>query len=59
MEDNGEEAVEGATMDSNAEFINEILENHVVTGDGLLVNFVYVHDFNININIEIFKFLFK
>lgn len=40
MEDNGEEAVEGATMDSNAEFINEILENHVVTGDGLLVNFV-------------------
>ncbi|CAK9809075.1 Condensin complex subunit 1 [Anthophora quadrimaculata] len=40
MEDNGEEAVEGAAEDADAEFINDTLENHVVTGDGLLVRFV-------------------
>ncbi|CAL7943553.1 unnamed protein product [Xylocopa violacea] len=40
IEDNGEEAVEGAAEDADAEFINDILENHVVTGDGLLVKFV-------------------
>ncbi|XP_076302628.1 condensin complex subunit 1-like [Lasioglossum baleicum] len=39
-EDNGEEAVEGAAEDADAEFINDILENHVVTGDGLLVKFI-------------------
>ncbi|XP_076656625.1 condensin complex subunit 1-like [Halictus rubicundus] len=40
MEDNGEEAVEGAVDDADAELINDILENHVVTGDGLLAQFV-------------------
>ncbi|KOC65469.1 Condensin complex subunit 1 [Habropoda laboriosa] len=40
VEDNGEEAVEGAADDADAEFINDTLENHVVTGDGLLVRFV-------------------
>ncbi|KZC05191.1 Condensin complex subunit 1 [Dufourea novaeangliae] len=40
MEDNGEEAVEGAVDDADAELINDILENHVVTGDGLLSKFV-------------------
>ncbi|OAD62279.1 Condensin complex subunit 1, partial [Eufriesea mexicana] len=40
MEDNGEEAVEGAAEDADAEFINDILENHIVTGDGLLVQFI-------------------
>ncbi|XP_076383101.1 CAP-D2 condensin subunit isoform X2 [Megalopta genalis] len=40
MEDNGEEAVEGAIDDADAELINDILENHVVTGDGLLAQFV-------------------
>ncbi|XP_076281904.1 condensin complex subunit 1-like isoform X2 [Lasioglossum baleicum] len=39
-EDNGEEAVEGAVDDADAELINDILENHVVTGDGLLAQFV-------------------
>ncbi|XP_029054482.2 condensin complex subunit 1-like [Osmia bicornis bicornis] len=39
-EDNGEEAVEGAVEDADAEFINDVLENHVVTGDGLLSKFV-------------------
>ncbi|XP_076282236.1 CAP-D2 condensin subunit isoform X2 [Lasioglossum baleicum] len=39
-EDNGEEAVEGAVDDAHAELINDILENHVVTGDGLLAQFV-------------------
>lgn len=42
MEDNGEEAVEGAADDADAEFINDTLENHVITGDGLLAKFVYV-----------------
>lgn len=45
VEDNGEEAVEGAVDDADAEFINDTLENHVVTGDGLLAKFVYVHEF--------------
>ncbi|XP_031830938.1 CAP-D2 condensin subunit isoform X2 [Nomia melanderi] len=40
MEDNGEEAVEGAIDDADAELINDILENHIVTGDGLLAQFV-------------------
>ncbi|XP_071858144.1 CAP-D2 condensin subunit [Bombus fervidus] len=40
LEDNGEDAVEGAAEDADAEFINDILENHIVTGDGLLVTFV-------------------
>ncbi|XP_076685668.1 CAP-D2 condensin subunit isoform X2 [Andrena cerasifolii] len=40
VEDNGEEAVEGAVDDADAEFINDTLENHVVTGDGLLAKFV-------------------
>ncbi|KAK1132275.1 hypothetical protein K0M31_016395 [Melipona bicolor] len=40
IEDNGEEAVEGAVEDADAEFINNILENHIVTGDGLLVKFI-------------------
>ncbi|XP_029054331.1 condensin complex subunit 1-like isoform X6 [Osmia bicornis bicornis] len=39
-EDNGEEAVEGAVEDTDAEFINDVLENHVVTGDGFLSKFV-------------------
>ncbi|XP_076630904.1 CAP-D2 condensin subunit [Colletes latitarsis] len=41
-EDNGEEAVVGAVDDSNAELINDVLENHIVTGDGLLAKFVPV-----------------
>ncbi|XP_076167655.1 CAP-D2 condensin subunit [Ptiloglossa arizonensis] len=40
MDDNGEEAVEGAVDDADAELINDILENHIVTGDGLLAKFV-------------------
>lgn len=40
MEDNGEEAVEGAVDDADAEFINDILEGHIVTGDGLLAKFL-------------------
>lgn len=41
-EDNGEEALEGAIDDSEAEFVNSTLENEVVTGNGLLSKFVYV-----------------
>ncbi|XP_015587406.1 condensin complex subunit 1 [Cephus cinctus] len=41
IEDNGEEALEGATADdADAEFINATLENDIVTGDGLLAKFV-------------------
>ncbi|XP_053985432.1 condensin complex subunit 1-like isoform X2 [Hylaeus volcanicus] len=40
VEDNGEEAVEGAADDEEAELINNVLENHIVTGDGLLTKFV-------------------
>lgn len=40
IEDNGEEAVEGAVEDADADFINDVLENHVITGDGLLSKFV-------------------
>ena len=39
--------MEGAVEDADAEFINDILENHIVTGDGLLVKFMYVYEFNI------------
>ncbi|XP_011263197.2 condensin complex subunit 1 [Camponotus floridanus] len=39
-EDNGEEALEGAIDDSEAEFVNSTLENEIVTGDGLLAKFV-------------------
>ncbi|KAG7205865.1 hypothetical protein KM043_007797 [Ampulex compressa] len=39
-EDNGEEALEGAADDADAEFVNATLENEVVTGDGLLTKFV-------------------
>lgn len=45
MDDNGEEAVEGAVDDADAELINDILENHIVTGDGLLAKFVYINKF--------------
>lgn len=41
-EDNGEEALEGATDDAEAEFVNGALENEIITGDGLLTIFVYV-----------------
>lgn len=41
-EDNGEEALEGAIDDAEAEFVNNILENEIVTGNGLLAKFVYV-----------------
>lgn len=41
-EDNGEEALEGAIDDSEAEFVNSTLENEIVTGNGLLAKFVYV-----------------
>lgn len=41
-EDNGEEALEGAIDDSEAEFVNSTLESEIVTGDGLLAKFVYV-----------------
>lgn len=41
-EDNGEEALEGAMDDAEAEFVNGTLEHEIVTGDGLLVKFVYV-----------------
>lgn len=41
VEDNGEEALEGATADDiSAEVILEILEHEVITGNGLLVDFV-------------------
>lgn len=42
QEDNGEEALEGAVHDAENEFINNILENEIVTGDGLLAKFVCV-----------------
>lgn len=42
QEDNGEEALEGAVDDAEAEFVNSALENEVVTGNGLLAKFVYV-----------------
>lgn len=41
-EDNGEEALEGAMDDAEAEFVSGALENEIVTGNGLLVKFVYV-----------------
>ncbi|XP_012269629.2 condensin complex subunit 1 isoform X1 [Athalia rosae] len=41
VEDNGEAALEGATADdADAEFIYNVLENEVVSGDGLLAKFV-------------------
>ncbi|XP_076247462.1 CAP-D2 condensin subunit [Calliopsis andreniformis] len=40
VEDNGEEAVEGAVDDADAEFIYDTLENHIVTGDGILAKFI-------------------
>lgn len=43
-EDNGEEALEGAIDDVEAEFVNEALENEIVIGNGLLVKFMYVFD---------------
>ncbi|XP_029680531.1 condensin complex subunit 1 [Formica exsecta] len=39
-EDNGEEALEGAIDDAEAEFVNSVLENEIVTGNGLLAKFV-------------------
>ncbi|KYN03812.1 Condensin complex subunit 1 [Cyphomyrmex costatus] len=39
-EDNGEEALEGAVDDAEAEFVNDALEHEIVTGDGLLAKFV-------------------
>ncbi|KAI4480327.1 hypothetical protein M0804_010325 [Polistes exclamans] len=39
-EDNGEDALEGAADDADAEFINAALESEIVTGNGLLTNFV-------------------
>lgn len=44
-EDNGEEALEGAMDDAEAEFVSGALENEIVTGDGLLAKFVYVFDY--------------
>jgi len=41
-EDNGEEALEGAMDDAEAEFVSNALEHEIVTGDGLLVKFVCV-----------------
>lgn len=41
-EDNGEEALEGAVDDVEAEFVTGVLEHEIVTGGGLLVKFVYV-----------------
>ncbi|KYN50528.1 PREDICTED: condensin complex subunit 1 [Trachymyrmex cornetzi] len=41
-EDNGEEALEGAVDDAEAEFVNGALEHEIVTGDGLLTKYVYV-----------------
>lgn len=43
-EDNGEEALEGAVDDAEAEFIHAALENEIVTGNGVLAKFVYVHE---------------
>ena len=41
-EDNGEEALEGAMDDAEAEFVNGALEHEIITGDGLLTKYVYV-----------------
>ena len=41
-EDNGEEALEGAIDDAEAEFVNGTLEHEIVTGNGLLTKYVYV-----------------
>jgi len=41
-EDNGKEALEDALNDVEAEFLDNALEHEIVTGDGLLVKFVYV-----------------
>ncbi|XP_029170808.1 condensin complex subunit 1 [Nylanderia fulva] len=38
--ENGEEALEGAIDDAEAEFVNNALENEIVTGNGLLAKFV-------------------
>ncbi|XP_035722862.1 condensin complex subunit 1-like [Vespa mandarinia] len=40
QEDNGEDALEGAADDTDAEFINTALESEIVTGNGLLTKFV-------------------
>ncbi|XP_011866970.1 PREDICTED: condensin complex subunit 1 [Vollenhovia emeryi] len=40
MTEDGEEALEGAIDDAEAEFVNGELENEIVTGDGLLAKFV-------------------
>lgn len=42
QEDNGEEALEGAVDDAEAEFMNNALENEILTGNSLLAKFVYV-----------------
>lgn len=39
-EDNGENALEGAMDDAEAELINSTLENEIVSGNGLLAKFV-------------------
>lgn len=39
-EDNGEDALEGAADDAEAEVINNVLESEIVTGNGLLTKFV-------------------
>lgn len=44
-EDNGEEALEGAMDDTEAEFLNDALEHEIVTGNGLLVKFMYVFEY--------------
>ncbi|KAK2584063.1 hypothetical protein KPH14_006510 [Odynerus spinipes] len=41
-EDNGEEALEGAIDDADAEFINNALESEIVAGNGLLAKFVSI-----------------
>lgn len=43
-EDNGEEALEGAIDDTEAEFVNDALEHEIITGNGLLVKFVYAFE---------------
>lgn len=44
-EDNGEEALEGAMDDVEAEFVNNALEHEIITENGLLAKFVYVFGF--------------
>ncbi|XP_011702254.1 PREDICTED: condensin complex subunit 1 isoform X2 [Wasmannia auropunctata] len=39
-EDNGEEALEGAMDDADAELVSGALENEIVTGNGLLAKFI-------------------